>query len=134
MNSDDPCAEPHTAVDKGKQRAATPDPSERTPLLPSSSSQTIHRSLLRPPLPEQPPHQNLLRRLLIVFLGTLLVCIIVLALIILFALSYSSRVSSLTVQDVLDRGFVIEGPDRIDVLNATKEDGVWIREIGRASC
>jgi len=127
MDSEDPYAEQHTPIDKGKQRAATPEPSERTPLLPSSSSHTIHQS--RPHLspPEQPPHQNLVRKLLIVFSATLVACVIVLVLILLFALSYSSRVSGLTAQDVLDRGLFIEGPDHIDVLNATKEDGVWIR-------
>jgi len=132
MDSDDPRAEPHSApIDKGKQRAATPEPSERTPLLPSSSSHIIHQS--RPHLspPEQHPHQNLVRRLLIVFLATLVACVIVLVLILLFALSYSSRVSNLTAQDILDRGLFIEGPDRIDVLNATKEGGVWVRVDGR---
>ena len=127
MDSDDPYTEPHTSVDKGKQRAATPEPSERTPLLPSSSSYTVRQSRLHSSPPEQPPHQNLLRKLLIIFLATLLACVVVLALIVIFTLSYSSHVSSLTVQDILDRGLVIEGPDRIEVLNATKEDGVWIR-------
>lgn len=127
MDSDDPHPEQHTSIDKGKQRASTPAPSERTPLLPSGSSHIIHQSRPRSSQSERPPHQNLLRKLLVVFSATLVACIVVLALIILFALSYSSRVSSLTVQDVLDRGFVVEGPDRIDVLNATKEGGVWIR-------
>jgi len=133
MDSDDPYAEPHTLIDKGKQRAATPEPSERTPLLPSSSSHTIHPSHphLSPP-ERRPPHQNLVRKLLVVFLATLVTCIVVLVLILLFALSYSSRISSLTAQDVLDRGLFIEGPNRIDVLNATKEDGVWIRVDCRA--
>lgn len=127
MDSEDPYAEPHTPMDKGKQRAATPEPSERTPLLPSSSSHTAHQPHPRLSPPEQPPHRNLVRKLLIVFLATLVACVVVLVLILLFALSYSSRVSSLTAQDVLDRGLFIEGPDRIDVLNATEEDGVWIR-------
>jgi len=131
MDSDDPRAEPHTPIDKGKQRAATPEPSERTPLLPPSSSHTIHQSRPHLSLPEQPPHQNLVRKLLIVFLATLVACVVVLVLVLLFALSYSSRVSSLTAQDILDRGLFIEGPDRIDVLNATKEGGVWIRVDGR---
>jgi len=127
MDSDDPYAEPHTAIDKGKQRATTQEPSERTPLLPSSSSPTTHQS--RPHLspPEQPPHQNLVRKLFIVFSATLVACVTVLLLILLFALSYSSRVSSLTAQEVLDHGLFIGGPDRIDVLNATQEGGVWIR-------
>jgi len=127
MDSDDPYTEPHTAIDKGKQRAAIQESSERTPLLPSSSSHTIHQS--RPHLspPEQPPHQNLVRKLFIVFSATLVACVIVLLLILLFALSYSSRVSSLTAQEVLDRGLFIEGPDQIDVLNATQGGGVWIR-------
>jgi hypothetical protein len=139
MDPDCPCIEPCTSVDKGKQRAATPEPSERTPLLPSSSSHASHQSRPHSSLSELPPHQNLLRRLLIIFLATLLACVVVLALVILFALSYSSRVSSLTVQDVLDHGLVIEGPNRIDVLNATKGEGVWMRvdcrmglDIGRA--
>lgn len=127
MDSDNPYAEPHTPMDKGKQRAATPEPSERTPLLPSSSSHTIRQSRPRLSPPEQPPHQNLVRRLLIVFSATLLACVVVLVLILLFALSYSSRVSTLTAQDILDRGLFVEGPDRVDVLNATEEDGVWMR-------
>jgi hypothetical protein len=54
-----------------------------------------------------------------------------LALIVVFALSYSSHVSNLTAQDILDRGLIIGGPDSIEVLNATKEDGVWIRVDAR---
>ena len=132
MDSDDPYyAEPHASTDKGKQRAATPEPSERTPLLPSSSSYIIRQSRPDSAPPERPPHQNLLRRLLIVFLATLLACVVVLALIVVFALSYSSRVSNLTVQDIIDRGLVIEGPDHIEVLNVTKEDGVWIKVDAR---
>lgn len=132
MDSEDPYAEPHTSVDKGKQRAATPEPSERTPLLQSSSSSYINRQsrLLFSP-PEPPPNQNLLRKLLIVFLATLLPCVVVLALIVVVTLSYSSRISSFTVQDLLDRGLIVGGPDRIEVLNATKEDGVWIRVDAR---
>ena len=131
MSTDDPCLVPHTSVDKGKQRAVTPEPSERTPLLPSGSSHATHQSLSHSSLPERPPHQNLLRKLLIVFSATLVACITVLVLVILLAFSYSSRVSSLSVQDILDRGLVIKGPDRIDVLNATKEDGVWVKVDGR---
>lgn len=127
MNSEDPCAEPHTSTDKGKRRAATPEPSERTPLLPSSSSHAIHQSRPYISPPERPPHQSLVRKLLIVFLATLVACVIVLVLILLFALSYSSRVSNLTAQDVLDRGLFIEGPNSVDVLNATTEGGVWVR-------
>lgn len=131
MDSDCPHLEQHVAIDKGKQRASIPEPSERTPLLPSGSSHTVHEPLPRSSQSEQPPHQNLLRKLLIVFLTTLVVCLIVLASVILFALSYSSRVSSLTIQDILDRGLIVEGPDCIDVLNATREDGVWVRVDGR---
>jgi len=130
MDSDDPHAELHTPIDKGKQRAATPEPSERTPLLPSSSH-TIRESHPHPSPQEQPPHQNLVRRLLIVFLTTLVACVVVLALILVFAFSYFSRVSSLTTQNILDRGLYVEGPERIDVLNVTKEDGVWVRVDGR---
>ena len=130
MNSNDPYAEPHAPVDKGKQRAATPEPSERTPLLPSTSSHAIHHS--HPHLSPPGPHrQTLVRKLLIVFFATLVACVVVLVLILVFALSYSSRVSSLTAQDILDRGLFVEGPDHIDVLNATKEGGVWIRVGGR---
>ena len=131
MDSDDPCAEPHAPIDKGKQRAATPEPSERTPLLPSTSSHTIHQSRPHFPPPGQPPRQNLVRKLLIVFFATLTACIVVLVLILLFALSYSSQVSSLTTQDILDRGLFVEGPDHIDVLNATIEHGIWVRVDGR---
>ena len=122
--------EPRLPVDKGKQRAATPEPSEQTPLLPSGSSRTIHLSRSRSPQ-EQLPHQSLLRRLLIVFLVTLVASLGVLSLVIFFIHGYSSRVSSLTVRDVLSRGLVTEGPSRIDVLNATREDGVWLRVSGR---
>lgn len=132
MDSDDPNTKSHTSADKGKQRASTPEPSERTPLLPSSSFDVIPQSHPNSLPPEQPPHQNLLRKLLIVFLATFLACVVVLALIIVVSLSYSSRISSLSDQDILDRGLIIEGPDHIEVLNATKEDGVWIRVDARA--
>lgn len=131
MDSDDPRASPHAPPDKGKQREPAPEPSERTPLLPSTSSHTIHQSHPHLSPPGQPQRQNLVRKLLIVFFATLLTCLTVLVLILLFAFSYSSRVSSLTAQDILDRGLFVEGPDRVDVLNATKEDGVWLRVDGR---
>lgn len=126
MSNDDPCAELHTSTDKGKRRAATPEPSESTALLPSSSSHTIHQSHHHVSPPELPRHHSLVRRLIIVFSATLVACVVVLVLILLFALSYSSRVSDLTAHDVLDRGLFIEGPDRVDVLNVTKEGGVWV--------
>lgn len=131
MDSNDPCTEPQASTDKGKQRAATPEPSERTPLLPSGSSYILRQPYPHSSPPGPPPHQILLRKLLIIFLATLLACVIVLALVIVFTLSYSSRVSSLTAQDILDRGFIVQGPDRIEVLNATKEDGVWVRVDAR---
>ena len=132
MDSDDLYAgPPHAPLDKGKQREPAPEPSERTPLLPSTSSHTIHQSHPHPSSPGRPPRQNLVRKLLVVFFATLLTCVVVLVLTLLFAFSYSSRVSSLTAQDILDRGLFVEGPDRVDVLNATREDGVWIRVDGR---
>ena len=131
MDSDDPHTGLHVPMDKGKQREPAPEPSERTPLLQSTSSHAIHQSHPHPSSPGRPPRQNLVRKLLIVFFATLLTCVVVLVLILLFAFSYSSRVSNLTAQDILDRGLFVEGPDRVDVLNATKEDGVWIRVDGR---
>lgn len=131
MNSDNPHTPSCPPIDKGKQRAATPESSERTPLLPSTSSHAIHQPHSHLSNPGRSPRQILVRKLLIVFFVSLVACVVALVLILLFALSYSSQVSSLTTQDILDRGLFVEGPDRVDVLNATKEDGVWIRVDGR---
>lgn len=58
-------------------------------------------------------------------------CIIVLVLSLLFALSCSPRVSSVTTRDILDHALLVEGPDHIEVLNVVKENGAWIRVDGR---
>ena len=122
-------------VRKGKGKALqSSTPSERTPLL-ASSSTTPHNA--------DSQHDNdasshaaaaqrsLRSRLVLIFLVSLSVCIGVLLLIVLTAYSYVARVARMSPEELLDRGLVVRGPDRVDVLNVTDRGGLWLSVHGR---
>ena len=111
-------------VDKGKQRAR--EPSERTPLLASSSR--IIEDHVAPPA-----HSNrrLWAKLTTVFLISLSICIVGFVLLALLAWSYASRASNLDPQDVISNDLVLSGPDKVDVLNVTDDGGIWVKVHGR---
>ncbi|EPQ50553.1 hypothetical protein GLOTRDRAFT_82301 [Gloeophyllum trabeum ATCC 11539] len=113
-------------VDKGKQRAILPEVDERAPLLGGPSSRRIdgehddnaHRS-----------RRTIWSTLCAVFSVSFLLCVLIfLALV---AWSYRARAQNLTPEDVIHRGLRVQGPDRVDVLNITAGEGIWVRVDGR---
>ncbi|KAG6919247.1 hypothetical protein DXG01_008043 [Tephrocybe rancida] len=102
---------PHPAAsqaspDKGKGRAH--GPTERTPLLsgqPSSSILALDNHATANSREESNP--------LFVFL-------------VLLAWSYAAKVSRITPDDVVRDGLVLQGPDRVDVLNITSSGEMWL--------
>jgi len=104
-------------IDKGKGRAK--EPTERTPLLGSTST------ILNDDDPIAPPPQ-LRRKLTSVFLVSLWICILGFIGAGFFAWSYASRASNLVLEDMV----VFAGPDQVDVRNMTS-DVMWVNVKGR---
>ncbi|CAA7263313.1 unnamed protein product [Cyclocybe aegerita] len=122
MNDED-SSRPTEHVDKGKRRAQ--EPSERTPLL-ASSSRTIEE------IAEPPDSRRRLRATLTtVFLVSLSICISFFILAALFAWSYASRASNLDPEHIINHDLVFSGPDKVDVLNITDDGGIWLNVKGR---
>jgi hypothetical protein len=123
-------------VDKGKRRAYSPEPSERTPLLGASTSrQSSHNE----PPDDSHPRRTLRSTLTLVFLVTFSLSVLTVALLALLAYSYAAQVSRLSSSDLLARALVVQGPDLVSVLNLTQpeqtEDGrteIWVMVHGRA--
>ncbi|KAJ7092795.1 hypothetical protein B0H15DRAFT_832541 [Mycena belliarum] len=114
-----------STVDKGKGRAR--DPTERTPLLGSSSS------VLDDPDAPAPAvvRRRLISKLTTVFLASFVSSVLAAAALGLLAWSYASRVSHVSPDDILTDGLVFRGPDRIDVLNITQSGGLWVNVEAR---
>ncbi|TFK52786.1 hypothetical protein OE88DRAFT_1656374 [Heliocybe sulcata] len=112
--------------DKGKQRATAPEPDERAPLLGGPSSRGLDDEQQTR---SQRSRQQLWSKLCAVFAISFLLCIVLFLLVI--AYSYRARAEHLTPDDVINHGLHIYGPDRVDVLNITAEDGIWVRVDGR---
>lgn len=123
MSSDEPTTPPTNS--KGKARATPQDFDERTPLLASGSG--THYD----PEPSVPRRRHLLAKLLSVFLFSFSVCVLLLLLVLLIAYSYGSRASDISPDELIQRALVARGPDRLDVLNITKEGGIWVNVRGR---
>lgn len=121
------------SVDKGKARADPSEWTERTPLLGTTSgSFSPHHPVALIGANSTPPHrQTLLAKLLSVFLVTLSLCIIAFVFVALILYSYASRTSGLSPQDLVQRALVLQGPDRLDVLNITKSGDIWLRIDGK---
>ncbi|PIL28659.1 hypothetical protein GSI_08702 [Ganoderma sinense ZZ0214-1] len=125
---DDP--NPHH-VDKGKARAHAQDqePSENTPLLASGSgslASSRDRSVENP----NAARRRLYSRLLSVFLISLSVCVLLFVLLALIAYAWRSRATARP-EEIIEHALVVRGPDKVEVLNATQEDGVWLLLHGR---
>ncbi|KAF8153282.1 hypothetical protein B0H34DRAFT_800501 [Crassisporium funariophilum] len=123
MNTIQDQEDPPELVDKGKRRAL--EPTERTPLLGSSSA------VIEDAAPAADSNRRLWSKLTTVFLATLSVCILAFVLLALLAWSYASRASELTPEDVINHNLVFAGPDRMDVLNVTDDGGIWMNVEGR---
>ena len=110
-------------VDKGKRRAQ--DPTERTPLLGSSSRV---EGLDTTPFNS---HGRLRSKLTTVFLVSLSICIVSFVIMALFAWSFASKASHLTPEDVIKQHLVLVGPNRVDILNITDDGGIWLNVGGQ---
>ena len=124
MSSDEPTAPINNS--KGKARAIPQDFDERTPLLASGSG--AHYD----PEPNVPRRgRRLFAKLLSVFIFSFSICILLFLLVLLIAYSYGSRASDISPDELIQRALVARGPDRLDVLNITKEGGIWVNVHGR---
>ncbi|KII91591.1 hypothetical protein PLICRDRAFT_696608 [Plicaturopsis crispa FD-325 SS-3] len=121
-------ANERTPIDKGKGRAISPEPTERTPLI-ASQSFSPHEEPSTPTSTAR--RHSLWRKLLFVFLASLALCVVAFVVVALIAYSYSSRVSEISPSDLLDKGLVVRGPDRLDVLNITEDGGIWLNVGGK---
>ncbi|TFK89417.1 hypothetical protein K466DRAFT_486948 [Polyporus arcularius HHB13444] len=117
-------------VDKGKARAPDEQPTEQTPLL-ASGSGSLTSSRETSLEHSNATRRRLYSRLLSVFLLSLSLCVLLLILIAIVAFSWRSKASTTRPEEIIQRSLVVRGPDRIDVLNATSEDGVWLMVHGR---
>lgn len=111
---------------KGKGKAEPRQATETTPLLEAGSSQVsggeddldlVNSSVTR---------RRLWKRLIFVFILTLSLCLSIFLALGLLAYSYATRFSYLSPDDVLANGLVFQGPEKVDVINAT-DGGLWIR-------
>lgn len=120
----DPVPGRSTLVDKGKRRAV--EPTEQTPLLSESGSQSSDRhasaSLTR---------RRLLSKLLYVFFVSMSLCVFAVVILVLVAWSYASKASGMSPDDIMDHAIVYGGPYRFDVLNTTSSGDLWANVEGR---
>ncbi|KAH0831128.1 hypothetical protein J3R83DRAFT_13694 [Lanmaoa asiatica] len=111
---------------KGKGKDEPREATETTPLLEAGSSQVSgdedELDLENSPV----ARRRLWKRLIFVFFFTLTLCLVVFLALALLAYSYAIRFSYLSPDDVLANGLVFQGPDKVDVINAT-DGGLWIR-------
>ncbi|KAF9238973.1 hypothetical protein BU15DRAFT_88192 [Melanogaster broomeanus] len=117
---------------KGKGRPSQ-EATESTPLLHVEAGPASSRSSRDDEFgPESTiaARRRLWARLIFVFLSTLSLCLVVLIIGALLAYSYAARLSHVSPEDLLETGLVFEGPDRLDVLNAT-DGGFWINVEAR---
>lgn len=117
-------------LDKGKARAQDIEPTEHTPLLASTSgslSSSRDASIENP----RTARRRLYSRLLYVFLISLSICVLVFALVAIIAYSYGSHASQIPPEEILQRALVMQGPDRVEVLSASPEEGVLLLVSGR---
>lgn len=124
--------------DKGKSRASVvdQDPTERTPLLSDSLSSSRSRSLTgdeeaRLLASRTSPTTPLLSKLLSVFFVSLSSCVLIFVFLALLAFSYGSGASREAPDALVQRALVVRGPDKIDVLNISHSDGIWLQVDGR---
>lgn len=120
--------------DKGKSRASVlnQDFTERTPLLSNSTSSSRSRSLtgdvesrLLSSRTRPPPS------LLSIFFVSLSSSFALFVFLALLAYSYGSGASREAPDALLQRALVVHDPDKIDVLNISHADGLWLQVDGR---
>ncbi|KAI0819367.1 hypothetical protein BC628DRAFT_1476289 [Trametes gibbosa] len=120
---------PTLRIDKGKSRAQDAESTEHTPLLASTS--TSHSSSRDTSIEHPQAPRRLYSRLLSVFLISLSVCVLVLVLVAIIAYSYGSHASQMPPEELLQRALVVQGPDRVEVISASRTEGVLLLVSGR---
>ncbi|KAI0318207.1 hypothetical protein OF83DRAFT_1117182 [Amylostereum chailletii] len=111
-------------VDKGKGRATSPEPSEETPLL-ASSSRTSSSDLE----PAQPHRRTCRSVFTTVFLVLLSFSLVLVLLLVFLAWTYAAEASHVSEDEIIQRALVLRGPDSINVLNITDGGDIWV-EVG----
>ncbi|KIJ63603.1 hypothetical protein HYDPIDRAFT_92125 [Hydnomerulius pinastri MD-312] len=112
---------------KGKGKAKPPElATETTPLLQVEAGSSRSSGDDELDLESSTTaRRQLWSKLIFVFLFTLSLCLVIFLAFVLLAYSYAARLSDVSPEDLLENGLVFEGPDRVDVLNAT-DGGLWI--------
>ncbi|KAF8842794.1 hypothetical protein BDN67DRAFT_965188 [Paxillus ammoniavirescens] len=131
MAAAEPEDRPHCTKGKGKAKCPQ-EVTERTPLLhvEAGTSQSSRDSDELDPESSTVGRRQLWTKLIFVFLSTFLLCLVILITFVLLAYTYAARLSHVSPEDLLENGLVFEGPDRVDVLNAT-DGGFWIHVEAR---
>ncbi|KAF8557506.1 hypothetical protein OG21DRAFT_1406922 [Imleria badia] len=111
---------------KGKGKYEPREATETTPLLEAGSSQVSGEEEELDLENSSVAQRRLWKRLIFVFLCTLSLCFLAFLALVLLAYSYATRIFYLSRDDVLANGLIFQGPDKIDVINAT-DGGLWIR-------
>ena len=114
---------------KGKGKYEPREATETTPLLGAGSSQVSGEEELDLEN-NSVARRRLWKRLIFVFLCTLSFCFLVFLALALLAYSYATRIFYLSPDDVLANALIFQGPDKVDVINAT-DGGLWIRVDAR---
>ena len=107
---------------KGKARADPEDSSETTPLL--GSSHSLIQEVQTPSVSQR--GRRLLVLLSLVFVSSLGLCLLVALIVIALSLSYNSKITNAVRDEVLNHAVLVQGPDSVNVLNAT-EGSLWIQ-------
>lgn len=118
----------HDSRNKGKARAPSQISTEATPLL--GTSRTHSYLADEEQVPADASHRerrHLCSLLVAVFLTTLCITVVIFIIVILLAYSYSSWISRVPPEDLIQRALVIRGPRRLDVLNVTTGGEIWLR-------
>ncbi|KXN81033.1 hypothetical protein AN958_06279 [Leucoagaricus sp. SymC.cos] len=128
MSSEDSDLPTPSTVNKGKRRADVP--TEQTPLLQNGTYGSSSRDGL--PYATPPSSRRRIRSLLTtVFLVSLFACLLLGGVLVILAWSYASRAARLVPDKVLNEDVALSGPFRADVLNTTKDGGLWLNVSGR---
>lgn len=111
---------------KGKAKTEPREATETTPLLEAGSSHVSGDEDELDLESNSVARRRLWKRLIFVFVFTLSLCSIVFLALVLLAYSFATRLYYVSPDDVLAKGLVFQGPDKVDVINAT-DGGLWIR-------
>ncbi|KAF8128752.1 hypothetical protein EV363DRAFT_1400524 [Boletus edulis] len=111
---------------KGKGKSEPREATETTPLLGAGSTHAGGDEEGLDLGNSSVARRRIWKILIFVFSFTLSLCLVVSLALVLLAYSYATRLFYISPDDVLANGLTFQGPDRVDVINAT-DGGLWIR-------